>query len=81
MAVTNEGKGATVGNSNPCDSDRVQVIVSVAELQPESVFELLRLRAKDGNRVSEADVGTIRMTAATHHDLCVFLVTRTLILA
>src|SRR5687768_11454586 len=61
VAVTHESKGASVSDANACDPDCVQVVVSVPELQPETAFELVRLRTEDTDRVSQAHVRAARV--------------------
>jgi hypothetical protein len=67
VAVTHKGKHASVGDSNACDPDCVQVVVSLPELQPETAFELVRLGTQNGDRVSKAHVGTVRVAPPSHH--------------
>ena len=81
MPVTDKGKGPSVGDSNARNPDGIQVVVSVPKLQPETARELIRLRAENTDCVAEAHVSANRIVAVWHHDLCVFFVTRTLILA
>lgn len=79
--MTHERERTAVGDANACDPECVEIVMCVPELQPQAASELLRLRSENTDRVAEAHVSASRIVAVWHHDLCVFFVTRTSILA